>query len=76
MKIYVDTKTFHCHIINPDGTFLEHETTFFDGKCGTFIEGHRCVLPGKSWTRFDDKVFRGEMIAPWKDYAELDAAQR
>lgn len=74
-KIYIDSE-FRCRTTNPDGTFREVETNFFDGKCTTFVEGYRFVPQGESWTREDGTVFRGEMIAPWKDYDELDSAQR
>lgn len=72
--IYIDSD-FKCHVTN-DCTMTAVETSFFDGKCQTFIEGYRFIPSGKSWTRSDGVVFHGEMIAPWKDYAELDAAQR
>ena len=75
MKIYIDSE-FKCHTTNPDGTLREIETDFFNGKCQTFIEGYRFVPSGESWTRSDGEVFTGEMISPWKDYDELDAAQR
>lgn len=75
MKVFVD-KDFCCHVTDPDNTFIEIETDFFNGKCTEFIEGYRCVPAGEIWTRSDGKVFRGEMIAPWKDYNALDAAQR
>lgn len=75
MKIYIDSD-FKCHTTNPDNFFREVESTFFDGKCEAFIMGYRYVPAGESWTRSDGVVFTGEMIAPWKDYAELDAAQR
>ena len=52
------------------------ETEAFDGKCAAYIEGYRVVPAGESWTREDGVVFRGEMVAPWKDWRELDAAQR
>ena len=42
----------------------------------TGIEGYRFVPNSESWTRSDGVVFHGEMVTPWKDYAELDAAQR
>lgn len=64
-----------CHTTNPDGTFLEIETSFFDGKCQTFIEGYRFVPSDYSWTRSDGTVFHGEMIAPFKPYDQLAAAQ-
>ena len=73
--IYIDSE-YKCHTTNPDGTFREVETDFFDGKCDTFIEGYRFIPSGESWTRSDGVVFTGEMIAPWKPYSELDSAQR
>ena len=72
--IYLDSE-FKCHIAN-DGTMTAVETAFFDGKCDAFIEGYRFVPSCESWTRPDGVVFHGEMIAPWKLDAELDAAQR
>lgn len=72
--IYIDSD-FRCHTAD-DGTMREVQTDFFDGKCQTFIEGYRFVPAGESWAREDGTVFRGEMIAPWKPYKELDRAQR
>lgn len=72
--IYVDSE-FKCHVTD-DGTMTVVETDFFDGKCDAFIEGYRFVPNGAVWTRSDGVEFHGEMISPWKDYAELDAAQR
>lgn len=72
--IYRDSD-FRCHVAD-DGTFDPFETDFFDGKCDTFVEGYRVVLNGETWTRPDGMVFSGEMIAPWKDWRELDEAQR
>lgn len=74
MIVYID-KEFKCHTTN-DGTMTEIETDAFDGKCQTFIEGCRFIPTGESWTRDDGTVFTGEMVAPWKPFAELDAAQR
>ena len=74
MRIYIDTE-FVCHITD-DGTMTAIETDFFDGKCDAYIEGFRFVPSGSSWTREDGEAFCGEMIAPWKPYSELDAAQR
>ena len=73
MKIYIDSD-YKCHVTDNGTTAIE--TDFFDGMCKEFIEGYRFVPFGESWTREDGEVFEGEMIAPWKDYAELDAAQR
>ena len=72
--IYLDSD-FLCHVHN-DGAYTAVETDFFDGKCAAYIEGYRFVPAGKSWTREDGVVFTGEMIAPWKDWRELDEAQR
>ena len=73
MKIYIDSQC-KCHV-NDKGTMRELEQAFFDGKCAEFIEGYRCVPAGETWTRADGEVFRGEMIAPWKAYSELEKAQ-
>lgn len=72
--IYIDSD-FKCHVTN-DGTMTAIDTDFFDSKCDTFVEGYRFVPNGETWTRSDGAVFNGEMIAPWKPYDELDAAQR
>lgn len=72
--IYLDSE-FKCHIVD-DGTMTSAETTFFDNKCDTLIEGYRFVPFGKTWTRSDGEIFHGEMIAPWTDYVKLDNAQR
>lgn len=74
MIVYIDNDC-KCHMSN-DGTMRKVETDAFDGMCDDYIEGFRFVPFGESWTRFDGAVFHGEMIAPWKDYAELDAIQR
>lgn len=75
MKIYLDD-TFKCHTSNPDGVYQEFETKYFDGKCSTFIEGYRFVPEGEKWKDTDGISILGEMVAPWKPYEELDAAQR
>lgn len=74
MKVYIDNEC-KCHAAAADG-LREFNVSFFDDKCDTFIEGYRYIPQGESWTREDGEVFQGEMIAPWKDFAELDAAQR
>ena len=61
--VYVDSE-FKCHTVN-DGTMRAVENSFFDGKCDEFINGYCC----------DDSM--GYLnIYPWKDWRELDAAQR
>ena len=74
MTIYIDTD-YKCHTAPVDG-LTAVETTAFDGKCAAYIEGYRFVPDGASWTRSDGEVFQGEMVAPWKPWDELDAAQR
>lgn len=73
--IFID-REYKCHVSNPNGIFREVKTDFFDGKCDAFIEGHMYIPSDESWTRSDGVVFRGKMVAPWKDYDELEAAQR
>lgn len=72
--IYIDFD-FKCHSAN-DSAYTAVETDFFDGKCDAFIEGYRYIPAGAVWTREDGVTFTGEMIAPWKDWRELDEAQR
>lgn len=75
MRVYIDSDC-KCHV-SDDGTMTAVEDEFFDGKCKTFIEGFRLKPDGKRWVRSDGKVFEGsKMISPWKDFDELDAAQR
>lgn len=73
MTIYIDND-YKCHITN-DGTMREFDVPFFEGKCQTYIEGYRYVPDGETWTRSDGEMFKGEMIAPCKPYAELYKAQ-
>ena len=72
--IYMDSD-FKCHVTD-DGTMKAMETEVFDGKCDAFVEGYRFVPSGESWTRSDGQVFHGEMVAPFKNWEELDAVQR
>ena len=61
--VYVDN-LFRCHATKSNDTFREVENQFFNGKCGTFIEGY-CYDDSKVYTQ----------IYPWKPYDELAAAQ-
>lgn len=72
--IFIDAE-YKCHTVD-DGTMTAVETSFFDGKSTAFIEGYRFIPTGKTWVRGDGKAFTGEMAAPWKPWAELDAVQR
>lgn len=74
MLIYIDND-FKCHVTD-DGTMTAVETDAFDGKCTEYIEGYRFVPAGQTWTRSDGVEFTGEMISPWRPWAELAAAQR
>lgn len=74
MKIYIDNDV-KCHVTD-DGSMRAVETDFFDGKCQEYIEGYRFIPHGETWTRADGAVFRGEMLSPWKPYAEIAAIQK
>lgn len=74
MTIYIDGD-YKCHTSPGDG-LTAVETDAFNGKCKQLIEGYRFVPAGEIWARDDGEVFRGEMVAPWRDYellAELQA---
>lgn len=73
MTIYIDTD-FRCHVSDTGG-LTPVETAAFEGKCRRYIEGHRFVPDGQSWTRPDGVIFAGEMIAPAEDIRILEAAQ-
>ena len=73
MKIYIDAD-FKCHT-EDDGTLTAVESDFFNGKCRSFIEGHRYIPEGKVWESPDGTVFDKEMVCPWKPSSELEAAQ-
>ena len=72
--IYIDS-SFKCHTSAAEW-LTTIETDAFDGKCDAYIEGYRFIPAGQTWTRADGVIFTGEMIAPWKPWAELDTAQR
>lgn len=74
MQIYIDSD-FKCHTTSGDG-LTAVETGFFDGKAPEFVAGYRFIPAGQTWTRSDGVEFQGEMIAPWKPWAELDSIQR
>ncbi len=73
MKVYID-HDYKCHV-SKDGTMRAFDVPDFDGKCKEFIEGYRYVPAGEHWVKPNGEFFRGEMIAPWKDYNELYIAQ-
>lgn len=73
MTIYIDSDC-KCHVSN-GGNMREFDLPFFDGKCTEFIEGYRYVPSGETWTRSDGQVFKGEMIAPCRDYSQISEIQ-
>lgn len=75
--IYIDPNTFHCYVEQDDKkTRIPHDEPCFNGKCKTFVEGYCCVPVGYNWTDIDGTVHPGGVVFPWKNYNELDAAQR
>ena len=62
MIVYVG-KDYKCHAA-PGDSLTPVADAFFDGKCDTFIEGY-CFDTSKDYTQ----------IYPWKNSAELEAAQ-
>ena len=73
MTIYIDSD-YKCHL-SDDGTRRAFDVPFFDGKCTEFIEGYRYVPSGETWTRKDGQTFKGEMIAPCRDYSQISESQ-
>ena len=73
MIIYIDSD-YKCYTKAGEG-LTEIDTTAFDGKCTTFIEGYRFVPRGQAWIRSDGMVFKGEMMSPHKPLAPLLKAQ-
>lgn len=73
MTIYINND-YKCYVSTTDGRRAV-ETELFDGKCPEWIESFRFVPEGEIWMRGDGEVFKGEMVAPWKDLGEAYAAQ-
>lgn len=73
MTIYIDSD-YKCYVSSAEGR-RAIETGFFDGKCAEWIESFRFVPAGETWVNLNGEMFRGEMIAPWKDLGEAYAAQ-
>ena len=72
--IYLD-QNFRCYIFL-DNPYMTIETSYFDDKCQTYIEGYRFVPANYTWIRPDGSVFVGEMISPAVEYSILEAAQK
>ena len=73
MTIYIDSD-YKCYVSDAEGRRAV-KTDFFDGKCDEWIECYRYVPAGETWVNPNGEMFRGEMIAPWKDLGEAYAAQ-
>lgn len=73
MTIYIDSD-YKCYVSAAEGR-RAIETNEFDGKCPEWIESYRFVPEGETWVKENGEMFRGEMIAPWKDLSNAYAAQ-
>lgn len=73
MTIYIDDD-YKCYVSAADGR-RAIETNEFDGKCQEWIESYRFVPAGERWVKPNGEMFRGKMVAPWKDLGEAYAAQ-
>lgn len=73
MTIYIDSD-YKCYVSEAEGR-KAIETDAFNGKCAEWIESFRFVPAGETWVKENGEMFRGEMIAPWKDLGEAYAAQ-
>ena len=76
MKTIYLNKDFQCSVTEKSDTVQSIETDAFDGKCNAYVEGYRFIPQGQQWTREDGIVFAGEMIAPFKDYTQLEMVQK
>lgn len=77
MVIYIDNDN-KCYVTSAEGLrAFETEliNDFFKGKCAAFVEGHRYIPYGESWSRADGEVFNGESIFPLKSSTILAAYQ-
>lgn len=72
---YID-KDYKCHTSNPNGEYREIDKDIFPGYCAAYIEGMLYIPSGESYTSNDGVVYDGEQYTPWKNYDELDDAQR
>ena len=73
MTIYIDSD-YKCYVSAAEGR-RAIETDAFNGKCAEWVESFRFVPVGETWVNLNGEMFRGEMIAPWKDLGEAYAAQ-
>lgn len=73
MTIYIDSD-YKCYVSASDGR-RAIEVNDFNCKCPEWIESYRFVPEGETWVKENGEMFRGEMIAPWKDLSNAYAAQ-
>lgn len=73
MTIYIDSD-YKCYTTPADDR-RSIETDAFNGKCKLYIEGYRFVPAGERLILPDGSLFRGEMIAPFRDYEILEELQ-
>lgn len=64
--IYLNER-FECSVNENEETVLAVETDFFDGKSDEFIQCYRYLPEGYSWKRNDGAIFKGLMVAPFKE---------
>lgn len=75
MKIFID-KNYCCHTTNDGGDLREIECNDFDGYCSEYIEGHRYIPRGETWTNEKGTIFTGKMVAAYKPFDMLMQIQR
>lgn len=73
MTIYIDSD-YKCYVSASDGR-RAIEVNDFNGKCPEWIESYRFVPAGETWVKENGEMFRGEMMAPWKDLGEAYVTQ-
>lgn len=73
MTIYIDDD-YKCYVSAAEGR-RAIETNEFDGKCDEWIESYRFVPAGERWVKPNGEMFRGKMVAPWKNLGEAYVAQ-
>lgn len=74
MTVYINPNNFQCFCNYQEG-FIELDTELFEGKCAEYIEGYRLIPFGYNWRRKDGKIFKGQVMMPWRDIRELNEIQ-
>ena len=73
MVIRIDSE-YKCHA-SPGEGLREFSVPDFDGKAPDYIEGYRYIPPGELWVDEAGNLYEGRALFPWREMAELDAAQ-